>query len=363
MFHVKSVEFLEYIVATNGVTISEHKVESIKNWKPPRSVKEVQIFIGFANFYRRFRKDFSKICTPIKEMLKGDKTKFFWGTKQNQAFEEPKTRLIKDPILEHFYPDWETVVETDPSDFVLGCFLLQFKEKWLYPVTFHSRKLHDAQRNYEIHDKELLAILEAFKEWKHYLVGSDKPITVYTDHQNLQSFWTMKVWNRQQVRWAQSLADYNFKIIYRPGARGGKPDALSRRPEYRPEEDAEHNKLSILKLEHFDLSLIHADDQYAEYMSEPEQVLQQAIRIRRLSANASLLTKGSRLAAGHDIYVINEFTIPAQDQVLAETGIAIELPKGTYARIAPRSGLASKKDIAINGGVIDADYTEEVKVL
>ena len=98
-------------------------------------------------------------------------------------------------------------------------------------------------------------------------------------------------------------------------------------------------------------------------MSEPEQVLQQAIRIKRLSAKATLLTKGSRLAAGHDIYAINEFTIPAQGQVLAETGIAIGLPKGTYARIAPRSILASKKDIAINGGVIDADYTGEIKVI
>ena len=77
VFHIKLVEFLGYIVATNGVTMSERKVESIKNWKPPRSVKKVQIFIGFANFYRRFIKDFSKICTPITETLKEDKTKFF----------------------------------------------------------------------------------------------------------------------------------------------------------------------------------------------------------------------------------------------------------------------------------------------
>ena len=105
VFHVKSVGFSEYIVATNGVMMSERKVKSIKNWKSPRSVKEVQIFIGFANFYRRFIKDFSKICTPITEILKGDKTKFFWGDKQNRAFEELKTRFITAPILKHFYPD------------------------------------------------------------------------------------------------------------------------------------------------------------------------------------------------------------------------------------------------------------------
>ena len=159
------------------------------------------------------------------------------------------------------------------------------------------------------------------------------------------------------------MADYNFKIIYRPGTRGGKPDALSRRPEYRPEEGAEHRKQSILKPENFELSLIHADDEDEGYISEPEPQESKGIRTKRLSPKATIPTKGSRLAAGHDLYAINEFVIPSQGQVLAETGIAIGLPKGTYARIAPRSGLASKKGIAINGGVIDADYTGEIKVI
>ena len=94
-------------------------------------------------------------------------------------------------------------------------------------MAFHSRNLSDTERNYEIHDKELLAILEAFKEWPHYLVGIKDPIMVYTDHQNLQNLLTTKVWNQRQIRLAQQLANYNFKIVYRPGKRGGKPDALS----------------------------------------------------------------------------------------------------------------------------------------
>ena len=163
VFHVKEVEFLGYIVAVDGVTMSERKVQSIKDWKHPRSVKEVQIFIGFANFYRRFIKDFSKICKPITGTLKGDPRKFNWGPEQNKAFEELKQRFITAPILCHFFPDSETIVETDAGDFALGCVLSQFKDKRLHPVAFHSRKLSDAERNYEIHDKELLAILEAFK--------------------------------------------------------------------------------------------------------------------------------------------------------------------------------------------------------
>ena len=188
-------------------------MDFIKNWKPPCSIKGVQIFIRFANFYRRFIMEVATICTPILEILKDDKTKFYLGPKQNQAFEELKTQFITPPSLEHFYPDLEKVIEPDASDFVLGWVLSQFKEKRLDPVAFHSRKLNDAERNYEIHDTELLAILKGFKEWKHDVVESDRPNTMYTDHQNLQYLLTTKVWHQRQVRWAQQLADFNFKII------------------------------------------------------------------------------------------------------------------------------------------------------
>jgi len=118
-----------------------------------------------------------------------------------------------------------------------------------------------------------------------------------------------------------------------------------------------------LKPEHFQISLIHEDDEDECYISEPEPAIRNGVRVKRLSNKAILPTKGSRLEAGHDIYAISEFNIPSQGQVLAETGIAIGLPKGTHARIAPRTGLASKKDIAINGVVIDADYTGEIRVI
>jgi len=164
VFHVESVAFLGYIVGLDGVTMSERKVESVINWRAPWSVKEVQISISFANFYRRFIKDFSKICTPIRETLKGNKTRFHWGPKQDEAFTELKRQFVTAPIVEHCYPDRETEVETEASDFALGCVLSQFKDKGLRPVAFHSRKLNPAERNYKIHGKELLAILEAFKE-------------------------------------------------------------------------------------------------------------------------------------------------------------------------------------------------------
>jgi len=122
------------------------------------------------------------------------------------------------PILVHFYTERETVIKTDASDFALGAILSQFQDKRLHPVAFHSRKLNSVEHNYEIHDKELLAILEAFMEWKHYIYSTDKPIMFYTDHQNLQHFLTPKKWNQRQIRWAQFLASFNLKIIYLPGS-------------------------------------------------------------------------------------------------------------------------------------------------
>jgi len=192
LFLVKKVDFLGYVVATDGVTMNEKKVESVKAWKAPAWMKDIQIFIGFANFYRRFIKNFSAICTPITNRLKGDPKKLFWGKEQQEAFDDLKRRFVSAPILCHFYPELDTVVETDASDYALVCILSQFHGKRLHPVAFHSRKLSPAERNYDIHDKELLAILVAFMEWKHYLEGIEKPITVYTDHQNLQYFLTTK---------------------------------------------------------------------------------------------------------------------------------------------------------------------------
>jgi len=182
------------------VTISERKVEFIKKWRLSRAVKEVQIFIGFRNFYRSVIKDFSKICKPITERVKGNPGDFGWGTEQEEPFEELKHMFTTAPILAHIYPEREMVVETDSRDLALGCILSQFLDRRLHPVAFHSGKLSSAEQNHKIHNKELLAFLEAFTEWKCYMAGADKPITVYTDQQNLQHFLTTKKWNPRQVR-------------------------------------------------------------------------------------------------------------------------------------------------------------------
>jgi len=365
VFHVKKVDFLGYVVATDGVTMKEKNGESIKAWRAAGSVKDVQICIGFANYYRGFIKNFSAICPPITNLLKGDLKKPFWGKEQQEAFDDLKRRFILAPILCQFYPELDTVVETDASDYALGYILSQFHGKRLHPVAFHSRKLSPDERNYDIHDKELLAILVAFMEWKHYLEGAEKPITVYTDHQNLQYFLTTKAWTHRQIRWAEKLCGFNFKIIYRPGIKGGKPHALSRRPEYRPEERATHLEQQILKPQHFgkfQIAVVWGTHSEQLQQELPQLEKEMCIRIQRLDEKARIATKGSMLAAGHDLYSIEYILIPANSRVLVKISLAVAVPEGTYGRIAPRSGLATK-GITVDAGVIDADYRGEVKVL
>jgi hypothetical protein len=170
------------------------------------------------------------------------------------AFNELKRRFTTTPIIRQFDPKKVCMVETDTSDFALGAVLSQKgDDRRLYPVAFHSRKFTLVEINYEIHNKELLAIVDCFKVWRRYLEGAMHTIQVYSDHQNYEYFTTTKVLNRHQARWAQELAGVDFKIFYRPGKQNGKPDALSRHPEFHPEKGGGEDQpiTMILHKEHF----------------------------------------------------------------------------------------------------------------
>jgi len=174
--------------------------------------------------------------------------------------------------------------------------------------------------------------------------------------------FNQKVWNQRQIRWEQELTNYNFKIVYRPGSRWRKPEALSRRPDYRPEERARHTEQSILKTEYFQISVIH-QKRSAETALTPEKREATSLRIIKHSDKAIGPTKGSWFAAGHDIYALTDGLVPAKGRTMVETGLPIGLPEGTYGTLATRSGMACKMGIAVGGGVIDADYNREVKVI
>ena len=141
------------------------KTDTIKEWKPPASLKEVQSFIAFANFYRQFIKDFAKLASLLTALTKKN-VAFKWETPEQCLFESIKKAFSTAPILQHFDLEKECVVETDTSDYISGAVLSQpDHEGVLRPVAFLSHRHLPAECNYEIYDKELLAIVRAFEEW------------------------------------------------------------------------------------------------------------------------------------------------------------------------------------------------------
>lgn len=232
-FHQSEVLFLGFVLSGTGIRMDSDKLDTILAWKSPTSVKDIQIFLGFANFYRVFINNFAKLASPLTRLLRKD-VPFIWSDTCENSFSALKNSFVSAPIL-HF-PDTTRpfILETD---YALCGVLSQYEENGnLVPVGYYSRKLLPAEINYEIHDKELLAIIACFENWRYWLIGSTHPITVYTDHKNLLYFSTTKRLNRRQARWSLFLTDFDFNIVYREGKLNGKPDALSRRPEYAPKE-------------------------------------------------------------------------------------------------------------------------------
>ena len=133
------------------------------------------------------------------------------------------------PILTHYQPGTPITIETNASDYAIASILsITCPNGKIWPVTFYSRTLTAPELNYDTHDKELLAIFEAFKTWQHYLEGSASPVDVVTDHKNLEYFSTSKVLTCRQARWSEYLCQFNLVIHFRPGKLGAKPDTLTR---------------------------------------------------------------------------------------------------------------------------------------
>ena len=192
-FHSESVEYLRYILSPSGLTMSNDKIKIIQDWLEPKKVKDIQSFLGFANFYYRFIFNYLDIVIPLTCLTQKDISWKFDSSCQD-AFNSLKKAFISVPILTHWIPDAQLIVETDTLDYALAAILsIVNKENEVHPVAFHSRTFTIAELNYDTHDKELLAIFEAFKIWQHYLEGLAYSIDVVMDHKNLEYFSTTKV--------------------------------------------------------------------------------------------------------------------------------------------------------------------------
>jgi hypothetical protein len=241
-FFKTSLSYLGYIISTTGIHMDSDKVKTISDWPTPRNVKDVQCFLGFANFYRRFIPTYSTFTQPITKLLKKD-VPFVWDTNCSTAFTKVKEAFQAETFLAHPNEQLAYIVESDASDFAVGGVLSQMDDKGkMVPIAFHSRGMMPAERNYEIYDKELLAIVVLFQQWRHFLQGGRHKVTVITDHLNLKYFLSTKQLTRRQARWSLFLNEFDFVITHKPGLLHGRADGPSRRPDYNTKTEPQNFK-------------------------------------------------------------------------------------------------------------------------
>ncbi|KIN98762.1 hypothetical protein M404DRAFT_31083 [Pisolithus tinctorius Marx 270] len=237
-FKQKQVEFLGMVVGTEGVSMDER----------------------LANFYCRFIKDFAQIARPLNDLTRKDQL-WTWGPREQQAFDALKVAFTTAPVLAFLDQDREFCLETDALDFATGAVLsVKCDDDLWRPVAFYSHSMSPPERNYQVFDKEMLAIIRALETWRHYLEATPYQFEIWTDHSNLQYFMKAQNLDRRQARWAQYLSQFNYKLVYKPGSSMAKADALSRREDHEPEKGSDNQGLTLLDPSRVAATLIVGED-------------------------------------------------------------------------------------------------------
>ena len=238
-FFMKKVKYVGHIVSEHGIETDPGKTETVLNWPKPTTPEEVRQFIGFVCYYRRFIPNFSQTARPLTILMptprstnkrkskQQDKAKWKWGPEQDTAFENLKKALASPPILGYANYSLPFELHTDASQLGLGAVLYQSQQGQKRVISYASRGLSKAERNYPVHKLEFLALKWAITEKFHdYLYGNT--FTVYTDNNPLTYVLSSAKLDATGHRWLASLSNYSFKIVYRPGKTAADADGLSR---------------------------------------------------------------------------------------------------------------------------------------
>ncbi len=185
MFEVPEIEYLGLVIGGGKVHMDHVKVQGVDSWKRPKNLTELQGWMGFINFYRRFIKGFSKIVRALNELTKKG-VLWEWTDKREEAFQTLKRLICKELVLLMPKFDQPFKLEVDVSNYAIGATLNQKDEhnQW-HPVAYYSTTLLETERNYDIYDKELLAVVKSLCHWRTYLAGAPQQIVIHTDHSNL----------------------------------------------------------------------------------------------------------------------------------------------------------------------------------
>src|SRR5258706_3577019 len=244
-------------VSKDHVGMDPVKAQGVTDWPQPVKVKDVQSFIGFMNFYWRFICNFSEIACPLHALTRKSKD-WSWGAAEQQAFDTLKSTITSAPMLAFPSKSGPFHLECNASNFATGAVLSQQQEDGLFhPIDFMSKSFSNTERNYQIHDKEMLVIMCALEEWRHFLEGSDQKFEIHMDHKNLSYFREAHKLNHCQARWSLYLSRFDFILTHKPGRQMGRPDALSRQADHLRGAD-DNMDFTLLTPEVFELSAMEA---------------------------------------------------------------------------------------------------------
>jgi hypothetical protein len=240
------VDYLGLILEKGVTRMDPAKIKGIASWPTPTTVKQVRSFLGFCNFYRPFIYHFSHIARPLNELTRKENP-WTWEERHQKAFEELRNRVTSEPVLAQPRLDQQFELEVDASGFAFGAVLSQKGEDGKkHPIAFYSATAIEAERNYDIYDLELLAIVKACRHWRPYLAGSPHKVIVHTDHANLQYWRQPHKISRRIAREVLELSEFDIELHHIPGKNNGRADALSRRPDYDQGERDNENVIVLL---------------------------------------------------------------------------------------------------------------------
>jgi hypothetical protein len=227
-FHSPQINYLGLILEKGVTRMDPVKISGINDWPTPRTVRDIQSFLGFCNFYRPFIRGFATITQPLNSLTRKD-APWQWTYAQQQAFDTLQRRVTSEPILAQPTLTDQFNLEVDASGFAVGAVLLQKKaDGKRHPVGYYSATLNAAERNYNIYNLELLAIVKALRHWRYLLAGSPHKTRVFSDHMNLQYWRDPQKISRRVAREVLELEEFPIEIHHVAGKKNRRADVLSR---------------------------------------------------------------------------------------------------------------------------------------
>lgn len=227
VFFSRKIKYLGHIISAKGKETDPEKIEAVAGWPRPNTKRQLKSFLGFCSYYRKFVRGFSSIAKPLYAISEG-KGRLNWTEDRIQDFEQLKKALSSPPMLALPEGTGGFILDTDASDHGIGAVLSEVQDGQERVIAYYSYVLSKAERNYCVTRRELLAIVESIKFFRHYLYG--RRFTVRTDHSSLRWLLSFKDLEGQLARWVERIQEYDFEIIHRAGKSHINADVLSRRP-------------------------------------------------------------------------------------------------------------------------------------